>query len=121
MSPEQGASIAIVDDDEDVRDVLEGLLETLGHAVKTYNSGAELLAEGRLDDLSCLVVDQKMPQMTGLQLISELERRGIVVPSLLITGDTSITKEAHLAGAAQVLAKPIPYRELLRFIALSTG
>jgi two-component system response regulator FixJ len=121
MDSEQGAPIAVVDDDSDVREVLEGLLAILGHHVKTYSSGQELLEGGALEDLSCLVVDQKMPEMTGLQLLVELDRRGINVPSLLITGDKSMAEEARRLGATQVLTKPISYRKFLKFIEHCTG
>ena len=55
--------VAIVDDDGDVRDVLDALLESAGHTVKTYTSGRQLLDDPELGEVTCLVVDQKMPEM----------------------------------------------------------
>ena len=65
--------VAIVDDDGDVREVLDALLELVGHTVKTYRDGQHLLDDPELDDVVCLIVDQKMPEMTGLALLRELQ------------------------------------------------
>src|SRR6476646_2072858 len=64
--------VAIVDDDDDVGEVLRGLLETVGYQVETYKSGNEFLAEARPGQLACLVVDQNMPNMTGLEMLTQL-------------------------------------------------
>ncbi len=68
--------VAIVDDDGDVREVLEALLESVGHSVKTYAEGQQLLDDPELSDVACLIVDQKMPEMTGLSLLRELNSTG---------------------------------------------
>ena len=78
--------VAIVDDDGDVREVLDALLELVGHTVKTYRDGQQLLDDPELSDVVCLIVDQKMPEMTGLALLRELNSTGRAIPSLLITG-----------------------------------
>src|ERR1700759_5413672 len=78
--------VAIIDDDGDVRDVLDALLETAGHTVKTYTSGRQFLQDPELNEVPCVVVDQKMPEMTGLDLLRELAAAGQTIPSLLITG-----------------------------------
>jgi two-component system response regulator FixJ len=115
--------VAIVDDDNEVRDVLCVLLESAGHSVETYKSGNDFLANARLDEIACLVVDQRMPQMSGVTLISTLARRGLTIPSLLITGahDAEIAREAATLGAMTVLEKPLAPQELLRFVSFSVG
>jgi len=111
--------VAIVDDDGDVRDVLDALLETAGHTVKTYTSGADLLEDPEVRNVACLVVDQKMPGMTGLELLRALEARGYNIPSLLITGlpDPAVAKEARALGAIDTMAKPLEWEKLLKLIA----
>ena len=123
MSAEGVGTVAIIDDDDDVREVLEGLLEAAGHQVNSYRSGMDLLADPAARDMACLVIDHRMPQMTGLELLAELNRRDINVPSVLITGanDRVIAREAQRLGAMHVLEKPIEYQTLLRLIAISTG
>lgn len=114
-------TVAVVDDDTDVRDVLGRLLETAGHTVKTYQSGEQFLEDPALGDVACLVVDQKMPRMTGLELLSELDRRCQTIPTVLITGvhDAEVAREARALGAIDVLSKPMELQKLLQFVAFS--
>jgi len=111
--------VAIVDDDGDVRDVLDALLEQAGHTVRTYRSGQQLLDDPELGDVACLVVDQNMPGMSGLELLAALEMAGRTIPSLLITGvpDEEIAEEARAIGAIEVFAKPIDFTRLLQLVA----
>ena len=104
--------VAIIDDDGDVRDVLDALLESAGHTVKTYTSGQQLLDDPELSDVACIVVDQKMPEMTGLDLLRRLDAKGHTIPSLLITGlpDPAVRNEALALGAIDLLTKPIDSR-----------
>jgi FixJ family two-component response regulator len=111
--------VAIVDDDGDVRDVLDALLEQAGHTVRTYRSGQQLLDDPALGDVACLIVDQNMPRMSGLELLTALEAAGRTIPSLLITGipDDEIAEEARAIGAIEVFAKPIDFSRLLQLVA----
>lgn len=115
--------VAVIDDDDDVGDVLGGLLETMGYQVETYRSGMDFLSEAKFDRLACLVVDQNMPSMTGLEVIGNLSDRGIAIPALLITGihDAEIERKAADLGVMTVLEKPMSHHELLRFISVSVG
>ena len=111
--------VAVVDDDDAVRDSLQFLLETAGFSVATYSSAAQFLNEGRPCDLLCLVVDQHMPERTGLQLVSCLRNRGVGLPIVLITGSPSpdLLRLASELGIAKVLEKPLDDDVLLDFIA----
>jgi FixJ family two-component response regulator len=115
--------VAVIDDDNDVGDVLGGLLETMGYEVETYQSGMDFLSDAKFDRLACLVVDQNMPSMTGLQMIAKLVERGINIPALLITGvhDAEVERQAADLGVMTVLEKPMSHHELLRFISVSVG
>jgi len=123
MDQEHASMVAVVDDDDDVGEVLRGLLETMGYHVETYRSGAEFLAGFRSRNIACLVVDQNMPAMTGLELCSRLSQLGISIPTLLITGtpDADIRRRAIELGVMTVLEKPMSHHELLRFVSFSMG
>ena len=75
MDRDNASIVAVVDDDDDVRDVLRGLLESEGHSVETFKSGQDFLANAQLETIACLVVDQRMPDMSGVALISAVARR----------------------------------------------
>lgn len=121
MDRENASIVAVIDDDDDVGDVLRGLLETMGYQVETYRSGMDFLSTAQLDLLACLVVDQNMPSMTGLEMIERLSDRGVSIPVLLITGahDAEIERKAASLGVMTVLEKPMSHHELLRFISVS--
>jgi two-component system response regulator FixJ len=113
--------VAIVDDDGDVREVLDALLEAVGHTVKTYADARQLLDDPDLGHVACLVVDQKMPEVSGLNLLRELNSTGRAIPSLLITGlpDAGIADEARELGVLEVLTKPIDWEKLLKLVAFA--
>ena len=122
--PKDAASIvAVIDDDNDVGDVLRGLLEAMGYEVATYRSGPEFLADTRKERIACLIVDQNMPKMKGLDMIAYLAEVGISIPALLITGiqDSAVERRAADLGVMTVLEKPMSHHELLRFISVSIG
>jgi two-component system, LuxR family, response regulator FixJ len=110
--------VGVVDDDDAVRDSLRFLLETAGFSVATYNSAAQFLSEATPSDLACLLVDQHMPGLTGLQLATRLRDLGVVLPIALITGSYSadLDRLAHELGVASVLEKPLDDNILLDFI-----
>ena len=123
MDKDNAGIVAVIDDDNDVGDVLGGLLETMGYQVEVYRSGMDFLSEAQFDRLACLVVDQNMPKMTGLQLIESLSGRGVNIPALLITGahDAEVERKAASLGMTTVLEKPMSHHELLRFVSVSVG
>jgi FixJ family two-component response regulator len=110
--------ILVVDDDESMRDAVQGLLNETGFPNATYASAEELIAGGRIGEASCLISDFKLPAMSGLELLSELRRQGIQLPMIVITGhDTpGLSQEATLRGAMAYLLKPFSGRELLQVL-----
>ena len=110
--------IVVVDDDAAVRDSLAFLLETAGYAVESFASGPLCLRAIKPTSVACLVVDQHMPEMTGLEFLAELHHQGIHLPALLITGSPSpdLLARAAALDVRQVLAKPLAEDDLLRLI-----
>jgi two-component system, LuxR family, response regulator FixJ len=110
--------VGVVDDDDAVRDSLQFLLETAGFCVATYSSGAQFLNEAKPGNLACLLVDQHMPDLTGLQLVTRLRGQGVALPIALITGSPSpdLNRLARELGVASVLEKPLDDNILLDFI-----
>jgi two-component system, LuxR family, response regulator FixJ len=110
-------TVAIVDDEEAVRDSLRFLLEIIGHPVETFASAAEFL-KADLRHIACLILDQHMPGMTGLELAERLHADRAGIPILLITGAPSpaIAARAAKLGINRVLEKPPTEEDLLDFI-----
>jgi len=102
--------IVVVDDDDAVRDSVGILLETHGLRVRDFASGAEFLHSDVHNIMSCLLIDYHMPEMTGLEVVEELQRMGRSCPTVLITGlaDETIVQRALAAGIMAILEKPPP-------------
>jgi FixJ family two-component response regulator len=98
----------VVDDDPGVLGSLRFLLETDGFDVKTFRNGAALLDTAASNTADCFVIDYKMPNVNGIDLVSRLRSRDIVAPVILITGypDDGIPAKAAIAGVHHVLLKP---------------
>ena len=111
--------VAIVDDDDAVRDSLRFLLEIAGFSVVAYSSAQQFLSDAKPAELRCLVVDQHMPDVTGLQLVTQLRALGTVLPVALITGSPSpdLVRRALEVGVSTVLEKPLADDVLLDFVA----
>ena len=110
--------VAVVDDDDAVRDSLRFLLEIAGYSVASYGSAAQFLHEAPIGELVCLVVDQHMPDQTGLQLVARLRAQGVSLPVALITGSPSadLIRLARELSVAKVMEKPLDDDVLLDFI-----
>jgi two-component system response regulator FixJ len=115
--------IYVVDDDLDVLGSLQFLLETDGFDVRTFKSGAALLGDAGSNDADCFVIDYKMPNMNGLDLVKRLRNRDISAPIILITGypDEHISEMAATAGVRHVLRKPLLDESLIGHIRGALG
>ncbi len=115
--------VAVVDDDEAVRESLRFLLEIAGYDVLTFDSAQAYLDHVSRQPATCLVLDQHMPHTTGLELLAMLRQRGQRLPTALITGSLSpdLVRQATALGASRVLEKPLADDALLRFVACAAA
>jgi len=115
-------SIAIIDDDESVREATTGLLRSLGYIAKGFASADEFLNSNRLRITSCLIADVHMPGISGLALFGQLRAAGNPIPTVLITAypDEDIRARALSAGVSNYLIKPFSEKELLDSIEAAT-
>jgi FixJ family two-component response regulator len=109
------ALVAVVDDDESIRESLPDLLNELGFATRAFSSAEEFLASGSLDQTRCLILDVAMPGMTGLDLQQQLNDRQRKIPIIFITAqkDRKIEDRAFEGGAVSFLFKPFSDTALL--------
>lgn len=123
MTDKHRPVVAVVDDDDDVRESLRFLLETAGYDVVVYDSAQAYLDHLADPAASCLVLDHHMPQISGVELLTQLHQRGIGVPTALITGSPSpdLVRRAAALGVARVLEKPLADDSLLRFVQCVTS
>jgi two-component system response regulator FixJ len=89
MGAREGSVIAVVDDDDAVRESLAFLLTVTGHKVAAYASAADFLAQCDLSGVAGLILDHHMPKQTGLELLARLREDGRTLPVLLVTGSPS--------------------------------
>ena len=108
-------TVHVVDDDASFLVAMARLLRASGHAVKTYASANEFLAQRNADEPGCVVVDLRMPEVDGLDLQAALARSGNPLPVLFLTGhaDTVSTVQAMRGGAEDFLEKRAPKAALL--------
>lgn len=101
-------TVFVIDDEPDVRASLRLLLRSLGHAAEIFGSAAEFLQAYRPQRPGCLLLDVRMPGMTGLELQQELSARGLGIPIVFISGhaDVPMAVRAVKAGAVDFLEKP---------------
>jgi two-component system response regulator FixJ len=100
--------VMIVDDDLAVRNSLKFSLEVEGFAVRVFAAGDDLLTERELPAAGCLVIDQNMPGMNGLDVVATLRARDIRVPAILITGHPTAALNASAARVGvPVIEKPL--------------
>jgi len=99
--------IAVVDDDPAVCNSLKFSLELEGFAVRVFCSGAELL-NGHVVDCKCFIIDQRMPGMSGMDLIAELRQRNVSTPAILIISQPNKLVSARAAEArVPIVEKPL--------------
>lgn len=118
MTPGQGVLIAIVDDDDAVRDSLALLLRLHGFATREFASGEAFLEWAGTEPADCVLLDLRMPGMSGLDVQAELVRREVGWPIVMLTahGDVATTRAALKAGAFDFIEKPFDEARLLASI-----
>jgi FixJ family two-component response regulator len=107
--------VFVIDDDLSMRRALTNLIQSVGLEVKTFGSAAELLKSELPEVVSCLVLDIRLPGLSGLDLQTELAKANIRIPIIFITGhgDIPMTVRAMKGGAVDFLTKPFRDQELL--------
>ena len=109
------AVVVVIDDDAAVRAALKVLFESVGLVVKLYASGSAFLEDRFPDATSCLVLDVRLPETSGIKIQEKLSRAGVYVPIVFVTGygDVATAVGAMKAGAADFLTKPFRSQDLL--------
>jgi RNA polymerase sigma factor (sigma-70 family) len=111
--------VYVIDDDLSVREAITSLIESVGMCVEAFGSAKEFMASSRRNAPACLVLDVRMPGLSGLDLQRELTDAGIRIPIIFITGhgDIPMSVRAMKAGAVEFLTKPFRDQDLLDAIA----
>jgi FixJ family two-component response regulator len=117
------ATVAIVEDDESVREAIEGWINVVGFRARAFASAPDFLASPDIKDIVCLVADINMPTMTGIELHRRLADLGYAIPTILITAfpDEAVCARALADGVICYLVKPFDDEDLLRCIRLAIG
>ncbi len=108
-------TIYVVDDDDGMRRALDTLLSTVGYKTAVFSRPSEFLAQFKPEAHSCLVLDIRMPEMSGLEVQQQLNRRGSMLPVIFITGhgDVPMAVQAMKEGAFEFIQKPFRDQDLL--------
>lgn len=121
VSRRRTSFVAVVDDDASVRDAILGLLQSCDIAARGFSSAERFLKSQRRFQAACLVLDMRLPGMTGLELLRALQGRGLHIPTIVSTSDADF--DEHLrqqllqAGAVAVLGKPFDTEVFLGLVA----
>jgi FixJ family two-component response regulator len=109
------SAVFVVDDDASIREALDGLFRSIGLQAKTFGSAAEFLQHKLPDAPSCLVLDVRLPGLSGLDFQAELAAAGLHIPIIFMTGhgDIPMTVKAMKAGAIEFLPKPFRDQDML--------
>jgi FixJ family two-component response regulator len=115
MSAGPQAIVVIIDDDEDVRDSVSNLMRSVGLQTKTFASISEFLQWNRPNVPSCLVLDVRLPGMSGLDFHAEMSKSSVPMPVVFMTGhgDIPMTVQAMKGGAVDFLTKPFRDQDLI--------
>ena len=110
--------VFVIDDDEGIRQLLHAALDSAGFTTATYASGRAFLEVAPRLTSGCILLDVRMPEMDGLEVLQELNKRGTRLPVILMSGyaDTAIAVQAMKAGAADFIEKPVDIGRLLATI-----
>ena len=109
------ATVFIIDDDRGMRQSIQDLVESIGLRAESFATGEEFLKQKRSNGPSCLVLDVRLPQMSGLDFQRRLAETGMQIPIIFVTahGDVPMSVRALKAGAVEFLTKPFRDQDLL--------
>jgi FixJ family two-component response regulator len=115
MKVAAGPTVFIIDDDRGMRQAVQDLVESVGLRAESFATGQEFLNKKRTCDPSCLVLDVRLPQMSGLDFQRRLAEIGMQIPIIFITahGDVPMSVKALKSGAVEFLTKPFRDQDLL--------
>jgi FixJ family two-component response regulator len=115
MTPTAASTVFVIDDDDLVRASIQGMLKSVGLRSETFATPQEFLLSKRPNEPSCLVLDVRLPGVSGLDFQRELADAGIRIPIIFITGhgDIPMTVKAMKSGAVEFLTKPFRDQDLL--------
>ena len=108
-------TVFIIDDDGGMRQAIQDLVESVGLRAESFSTGEEFLKKQRTNDACCLVLDVRLPQMSGLDFQQQLSELGLQIPIVFITahGDIPMSVRALKSGAVEFLTKPFRDQDLL--------
>jgi FixJ family two-component response regulator len=109
------STVFVIDDDGGMRQAIQDLVESVGLRAEAFATGEEFLEKPRTADASCLVLDVRLPQMSGLEFQQKLAELGVRIPIIFITahGDIPMSVRALKSGAVEFLTKPFRDQDLL--------
>ena len=115
MTPTGTPTVFVIDDDDSVRTAIQGMLKSVGLRSETFGTPQEFLRTKRLNGPSCLVLDVRLPGVSGLDFQRELADAGVRIPIIFITGhgDIPMSVKAMKSGAVEFLTKPFRDQDLL--------
>lgn len=121
--PNDSRIVSVIDDDESVREALRGLLKSAGFRADVFASAEEFLSSGRLGATGCLIVDVRMPGMSGVELQEQLIASNPALPLIFISadGDDEVRARALKRGAIDFLYKPFSDEALLAAVDRASG
>jgi FixJ family two-component response regulator len=117
------AIVHVIDDDESLRHALDLMMATVGLQARTYDSVRQFLDSRAWDSFGCIVLDVRLPGVSGLEFQSQLAKLGIPLPVILMTahGDVPMSVRAMKAGAVDFLAKPFRAQDMIDAVFLAIG
>ena len=117
-SPNRPCVVAVIDDDESVRESVVGLIESVGHSVTFFRSAEEFLDSAEINTVACMIVDVRLPGISGLELFSQMRANQRSVPTVFITAhaDARVRTQAIEAGSIAFLYKPFQADVLLNAV-----
>jgi FixJ family two-component response regulator len=112
---EMPPTVVVIDDDQSVREALQGLLQSVALPVELFSSVREFLDSNRLDAPGCLVLDVRLPGQSGMDFHDDLVKANVPLPVIFISGhaDVPMSVKAMKAGAVEFLTKPVRHQDLL--------